>query len=82
MSHRHEGMSCREMAEHLSAYLDGELEAGLRQIIERHGGDCPPCRSFINTLSRTVEAVRAQPRRPISPDLIQALTTALKDHRR
>jgi predicted anti-sigma-YlaC factor YlaD len=70
------------MAEHLSAYLDGELDAGLREVIERHGGECPPCRKFIDTLARTVEAVRSQPRTAIPAELIQALTAALKNQSR
>lgn len=70
------------MAEHLSAYLDGELDAGLRELIERHGGECPPCRNFVNTLARTVEAVRAQPRSAIPAELILALTAALKTQTR
>ena len=75
--HDHE-MSCREMAQFLSDYLDGELEASLRRVIERHGGECPPCHAFIQTLSRTVEAIRSQPREPLSPALERSLTEALR----
>jgi anti-sigma factor RsiW len=66
------------MAQYLSDYLDGELEASLRQILERHGGECPPCAAFVRTLSRTVEAIRHQPREPLPPALEQRLTQALK----
>lgn len=81
MSHAH-SMSCRDMAAHLSEYLDGELQAGLRALIDEHRGDCPPCEAFIRTLARTVEAVRAQPREPLSAGLKNSLADALRRAKR
>jgi len=81
MSHAH-SMSCREMAACLSDYLDGELQAGLRALIDEHRGDCPPCEAFIRTLARTVEAVRAQPREPLSAGLKKSLADSLRRARR
>ena len=49
------GKSCMEMVDLLSDYIDGELDSGMRRLIEEHEGECPPCRSFIRTLARTVE---------------------------
>ncbi len=70
-------MNCREMAGLLSDYVDGELDASLRSIIEAHGGECPPCRAFVRTLARTVEIVRSHPREPLPPELKAALREAL-----
>lgn len=81
MSHAH-SMSCREMAAYLSDYLDGELQAGLRALIDAHRGDCPPCEAFIRTLARTVEAVRAQTREPLSAALKASLADSLRRIRR
>ena len=72
-------MSCREMADHLSDYLDGELGADLRALIDDHRGDCPPCEAFIRTLARIVETVRAQPRARLSAVQRQALVKALRE---
>ena len=74
-------MNCREMAEYLSGYVDGELDESIRKVIDAHGGECPPCRAFVRTLRRTVELVRARPRDPLSPDLRQALCDALRKAR-
>lgn len=82
MSHEHGGADCRKMVEILSDYIDGELDAGMRRLLEEHNGDCPPCRTFVATLARTVEAVRAQPRESIPPELIANLTEALRKSRR
>jgi predicted anti-sigma-YlaC factor YlaD len=71
-------MSCREMADSLSDYLDGELRADLRAVIDEHRGDCPPCEAFIRTLALTVELIRAQPREPLSPSLAKSLAEALR----
>ncbi len=71
-------MDCREMAQYLSEYLDGELDESLRRVIEQHGGECPPCRAFVRTLERTVEIVREQPREPLPDGLKKALAEALR----
>ncbi|MEK7284161.1 MAG: zf-HC2 domain-containing protein [Acidobacteriota bacterium] len=82
MSHAAHSMSCREMADCLSDYLDGELQADLRALIDEHRGECPPCEAFIRTLVRTVEAIRAQPREPLSADLRKSLADSLRRARR
>lgn len=71
-------MSCREMADYLSDYLDGELEADLRALIDEHSGDCPPCEAFIRTLACVVETVRAEPRAALSAVQRHALVKALR----
>lgn len=73
------GSTCREMAEWVSDYLDGDLAASLRDMIDRHRGNCPPCEAFVRTLARTVELIRAHPHEPLSPDLVRAITEALRE---
>ena len=77
MSHDH-SMSCREMAEHISDYLDGDQAASLHALIDAHRGECPPCEAFIKTLARTVELVRSQPCEPLPADVKNALLEALR----
>ena len=74
-------MNCRDMVDYLSDYVDGELDASIRKIIETHGGECPPCRAFVRTLRRTVEMVQASPSEPLPPILRQALCAALRKAR-
>ena len=40
--------------QHLSEYLDGELEPRERERVERHVGLCPDCRRVLATLKRTL----------------------------
>lgn len=72
---------CLEMVDLLSDYIDGNLDAGMRSLIEQHGGQCPPCQSFIRTLKKTVEVVRKQPRSPLPERLRSALAAALRKAR-
>jgi len=81
MTHAHDGpgrSTCREMAERVSDYLDGDIAASLRETIDRHRGDCPPCEAFVRTLARTVELIRARPQEPLSAEQVNALTEALR----
>jgi anti-sigma factor RsiW len=47
-------LSCREIFENLSAYIDAELDPELCEEIEDHMKGCNPCVAFLNTLKKTV----------------------------
>jgi anti-sigma factor RsiW len=49
-------MTCRECAEFLSDYLDGELAAETVRIFEHHLSLCPNCVTYIEQLRITVRA--------------------------
>ena len=81
MTHRHEGeadANCREMAEWVSDYLEEDLAGSLREVLDRHLGNCPPCEAFVRTLSRTVELIRASPHEPLPPERVRELAEALR----
>lgn len=47
-------LSCREILDNLSAYIDAELDPSLCEEIEEHMKGCNPCIAFLNTLKKTV----------------------------
>ena len=47
-------LSCREIFESLSDYIDEELDPDLCDEIEDHMKGCNPCVAFLNTLQKTV----------------------------
>ncbi len=47
-------LSCREILDNLSEYIDEELDPSLCEEIEKHMADCSPCVAFLNTLKKTV----------------------------
>lgn len=48
-------LSCREILERLSDYIDEELDPGICDEIEAHMDGCSPCIAFLNTLKKTVK---------------------------
>ena len=49
-------MTCRECAEFLSDYLDGDLDAGVRQVFEQHLSLCPNCVTYLEQFRVTIQA--------------------------
>ena len=56
-------LSCRDLAERLSAYADGELDADMVRAIEMHLGACHPCTNFFRGFDSVVQAAKL--RRPV-----------------
>src|SRR5215203_4862113 len=51
---------CRRTVEQLAPYLDGELSQSARADVERHLGDCPPCRRVATAASGGREVLRGR----------------------
>ena len=78
MTHARHAMSCREMAEHLSDYIDRVLREDLRVLIDAHRGDCPVTLELVRPGSYAVAvapsaAYRVRP----DPDLKQEVEALL-----
>ncbi len=50
-----EDIRCKEVIREISSYLDGELDAGLRQSLEAHLKMCHDCRVVFGTTRKTIE---------------------------
>jgi len=74
-------MTCRELFERLSEYLDGELSPELCAEIRRHMDGCDPCINFAKTLKITADLCRRLPAQPIPPELAAKLRAFLSAHR-
>lgn len=61
-------LSCREILENLSAYIDAELDPSLCDEIDRHMQGCNPCVAFLNTLRKTVVLYRFSKREEAVPE--------------
>lgn len=51
-------MNCKDFIDFLNQYSDGELREKLRESFERHMGDCPPCRHFLDGYQKTSHLAR------------------------
>lgn len=47
-------LRCREFADVILAYLEGELDARERRLFEEHIRACPPCVDYLDSYRRTV----------------------------
>ncbi len=77
-AHTHQmSMTCRELFERLSEYVDGELSQEICEEIRRHMEGCEPCVAFAKTLKTTAEMCRRLPSKPIPPEVAAELRTFL-----
>lgn len=61
MAFDHDHTNCQEILEHISDYVDGELEAALCAELEVHLAGCRNCRVMVDTLRKTITLYHAQP---------------------
>ena len=77
-AHHHEmSMSCRELFERLSEYVDGELPENICAEIRQHMEGCEPCVAFANTLKKTADLCRRLPSKPMPPEVADNLRAFL-----
>jgi anti-sigma factor RsiW len=50
-----EEVNCKEVIREISTYLDGELDAGLKQALEAHLKMCHDCKVVFDTTRKTIE---------------------------
>jgi anti-sigma factor RsiW len=72
-------MTCRELAELLIDYLDGELAEEMCGTIRAHLHDCPECVYFIETYQLTIRISRRLPGAEMPPGLLDKVRKALDE---
>jgi len=70
-------MSCEELSEELSAYIDGELSSAERVRLEEHLAECPRCREGLEALRAVSGLVASLPAVSASARLTEALQETL-----
>ena len=75
-------MTCRELAELLLDYTQGDLDPALCDHISRHLTDCQPCMAYIESYRITIQLTRRLPPAPMPPELAQRLQDALRSFKR
>jgi anti-sigma factor RsiW len=76
------GISCREVVEIVTDYLDGALTAEDRARMDAHLEACPPCLLYVEQIRTTRRlAAEAEAEREQRPDR-EALLAAFRDFRR
>ena len=77
------GISCREVVELVTAYLDAALDAEIVQRMEAHLKLCPPCAEYVDQVRTTARlaAAAATAELELRPDR-NALLSAFREFKR
>jgi anti-sigma factor RsiW len=73
--------SCVEVAENITAYMEGEISVAERLSFEEHVVICPPCRGFLTQMRTTKSAARGAAEPQLSPELELQLLRAFRGWR-
>ncbi|MCI0378178.1 MAG: zf-HC2 domain-containing protein [Gemmataceae bacterium] len=72
-------MTCKEIAELLLDYLDGNLPKEYCDIICQHINLCGPCLHYVESYQLTMKICRELPRAPMPHALVERLQVAWKE---
>ena len=74
-------LTCREMVELVTDYLEGRLDGADRERFEAHVAECDACTLYIEQMCMTVTALGHIPPETISPEAERELLGAFRDWR-
>jgi anti-sigma factor RsiW len=75
-------LTCQELVELVTEYLEDTLPAADRARFEEHVMTCPPCRAHIDQMRRTIEVIGTLSPEALSPTAEEDLLTAFRDWKR
>ena len=70
-------VTCKDFLSELSEYLDGSVDPGLRQELERHLSECPNCWVVCDTTKKTIQIYRGVSPYPVPEGVHERLLAAL-----
>lgn len=70
-------MTCREVLDFLSDYVDGDLSESVHQTFEGHMGRCPNCQTLLDQIRTTIVLARQTGQEPDLPPLPEDLVAAI-----
>lgn len=60
-------LSCREVVELISDYLESALPPPARALMAAHLADCPGCDTYLDQIERTITLLRGLAQEPLFP---------------
>jgi anti-sigma factor RsiW len=72
-------MSCRELVELVTDYIEGRLDQDTLARFEEHLTECPPCIHYIEQFRETIDALGHFPAESLSPRAEDELLAAFRD---
>jgi anti-sigma factor RsiW len=78
MNERVEQLSCQELVELVTDYLEGALSEEARLRFEEHIGPCDGCRTYLEQMRQTIAVLGHMPTDALSPEAETALLEAFR----
>ncbi|MGH7291048.1 MAG: anti-sigma factor family protein [Myxococcota bacterium] len=75
-------MTCAELVEIVTDYLEGAMPLRERMRFELHLAICPACRRYILQMKQTIETLGELPSEPIPADVEKALLERFRGWKR
>ena len=75
------GLTCREVVELVTEYLEDSLSRRDRRRFESHLAACHGCTAYLEQMRLTIEALGRVPETSLSPAARDELTRAFRDWR-
>jgi anti-sigma factor RsiW len=82
MNARLDDITCKELVELVSAYLDGALAKADRERFETHLEICDPCHTYVEQIRQTVAAAGRIDEDSLEPPVRDALLGTFRDWKR
>lgn len=76
------GLTCREVVELVTEYLEGTLAPPERARFEAHLAVCPDCPIYLEQMRQTIRALEMLPEEPVAPEARQELLRVFRDWKR
>lgn len=67
------GLSCKEVVELVTAYLEHALLAETQAELEAHLAGCPGCTTYLLQIQQTIAMLRALSKEPVFPETREGL---------
>ena len=77
----YEELSCRELVELVTDYLEGALPDGLRDRFDEHIAHCAGCQAYLRQMRATIRATGTLAPESLSPEAESALLDAFRGWR-
>ena len=81
MAESHDHLSCQEVVELVTDYLEGALPAEDAGLFEQHLNFCEGCVWYVDQLKRTVETLGEVREEDVPPEAKDRLMAAFRDWR-
>ncbi len=72
-------MKCQELLKMLNEYVEGDVDPGVCQELEKHLAGCNPCKVVIDNIRKTVSLYKNGQAYELPLDFKQRLHSALRD---